>query len=175
MQRFNKSSRKDVFSLYMYMKYQNQHDPLGWKSRGGNRAAAVMCSGERMSQFECNITSWNLDLVGGASAMADTAAMSPMRVMNEATGRIRSHAMKNQVSENFWEIDVTLSKLKAKKSVQKCRSKALQTGSLQFRLSPRMSGIMCKASIARLWRCPCCEPRRKGTERRMRIPDLIKS
>ena len=32
-------------------------DPLGWKSRGGNRAAAVMCSGERMSKVECNITS----------------------------------------------------------------------------------------------------------------------
>jgi hypothetical protein len=70
--------------------------------------------------------------------MADTAAMSPMRVMNEATGRIRSHAMKNQVSENFWEIDATLSKLKAKKSVQKCRSKALQTGSLQFRAYARV-------------------------------------
>ncbi len=62
---------------------------------------------------------WNLDLVGGASAMADTAVMSLMQFMNEATGRIRSHAMKNPVSENFWEIDVTLSKLKAKKSVQK--------------------------------------------------------
>ncbi len=31
-----------------------------WKSRGGNLAAAVMCSSERMSGFECNITSFHL-------------------------------------------------------------------------------------------------------------------
>jgi hypothetical protein len=61
--------------------------------------------------------------------MADTAAMSLIRVMNEATGRTRSHAMKNQVSENFSEIGVTQSKLKAEKSVQKRCREALQTGS----------------------------------------------
>ncbi len=55
--------------------------------------------------------------------MADTAAMSLMRVMNEAIGRTRSHAMKNQVSENLAfqesvrvEVSLVLSVFALKKS-----------------------------------------------------------